>query len=97
MRVTFNELATRELNDAAQYYEHEQAGLGASFISEVERCTREVLSFPQAGTSVHGSIRRRLCQRFPYGLLYSVVGDEIRILAVMESEEAPTIDLPQLA
>ncbi len=45
MRVTFNELATRELNDAAQYYEQEQAELGASFINEIERCTQEVLSF----------------------------------------------------
>ena len=27
MRVTFNELAERELNDAAQYYEYEHLGL----------------------------------------------------------------------
>ena len=34
MRVTFNELAERELNDVAQYYEYEQSGLGAAFIAE---------------------------------------------------------------
>lgn len=89
MRVTFNELATRELNDAAQYYEQEQAGLGASFINEVERCTRDVVAFPQAGTAVLGSIRRRLCQRFPYGLLYRVVGNEVRILTVMNLKRRP--------
>ena len=89
MRVTFNELATRELNDAAQYYEHEQAGLGTSFINEVERCTQDVVAFPQAGTAVRGAIRRRLCQRFPYGLLYKVVGGEVRILAVMNLKRRP--------
>lgn len=89
MRVTFNELATRELNDAAQYYEQEQAGLGASFINEIERCTQEVLSFPQAGTPVLGSIRRRLCQRFPYALLYNATEDEVRILAVMNLRRRP--------
>jgi len=89
MRVTFNELATRELNDAAQYYEHEQAGLGTSFINEVERCAGEVVAFPQAGTAIRGSIRRRLCQRFPYGLLYKVVGGEVRILAVMNLKRRP--------
>ena len=31
MRVTFNELAERELNDAIQYFEHEQSGLGQPF------------------------------------------------------------------
>ncbi len=37
MRVTFNELAELELNEAIQYYEHERAGLGAAFLSEVRR------------------------------------------------------------
>lgn len=65
MRATFNELAERELNDAAQYYEHEQAGLGAAFITEVRRCTAAIAEHPEAGTLVQGAIRRRLCQRFP--------------------------------
>ena len=34
MHVTFNVLAEREPNDAAQYYEHEQPGLGTAFIAE---------------------------------------------------------------
>ena len=66
MRVTFNELAERELNDAAQYYEYEQPGLGAAFIVEVRRCTVAVAEHPQASPVVLGTIRRRLCQRFPY-------------------------------
>lgn len=71
MRVTFNELAERELNDAAQYYEHEQSGLGIAFIAEVRRCAAAVAEHPQASPVVLGTIRRRLCQRFPYGLLYN--------------------------
>lgn len=69
MRVTFNELAERELNDAAQYYEHEQPGLGAAFIAEVRRCTDSLSERPESGPIVLGAIRRRLCQRFQYGLL----------------------------
>ena len=89
MRVTFNELAERELNDAAQYYEHERPGLGAAFIAEVRRCTAAVAEHPQAGQVVSGTIRRRLCQRFPYGLLYTVAGDDLRILAVMNLRRRP--------
>lgn len=39
MVVSFHELAERDLNDGAQYYHLQQAGLGAAFIAEVRRCT----------------------------------------------------------
>ena len=71
MRVTFNELAEGELNDAAQYYEREESGLGEAFIREVHRCTDAIVEHPHAGSVVLGTIRRRLCQRFPYALLYT--------------------------
>jgi hypothetical protein len=38
VRVTFSELAERELNDAAQYYEHERSR-PVGFIAEVRQCT----------------------------------------------------------
>ena len=43
MRVTFNELAKHELNDAVQYYEQKKAGLGVAFIAEVERCVQALV------------------------------------------------------
>ena len=89
MRVTFNELAERELNDAAQYYNEVQVGLGASFVSEVERCTQAIVEFPESSPPVLGSIRRRLCRRFPYALLFIVTPDELRILAVMNLRRRP--------
>lgn len=89
MGVTFNEFAERELNDAAQYYELEQTGLGAAFITEVSRCAAAIVEHPDASPIVMGTIRRRLCQRFPYGLLYVVAGNELRILAVMNLKRRP--------
>ena len=89
MRVSFNELAERELNEAAQYYELEQPGLGVAFLLEVRRCTQAIVERPLAGAVVVNTIRRRLCQRFPYGLLYTVVDDDVRILAVMNLRRRP--------
>lgn len=89
MRVTFNSLAERELNDAIQYYENEQVGLGAAFLAEVRRCTAAIVEYPEAGPMVLGVVRRRLCQRFPYGLLYAQYDDEIRVLAVMNLKRRP--------
>ena len=49
MVVAFNPLAERELNDASQYYELESPGLGAAFLTEVQRCLDAIVQHPQAG------------------------------------------------
>ena len=37
-RPEFHRLAEYELNEAAQYYDLEDPGLGAAFLEEVDRC-----------------------------------------------------------
>jgi toxin ParE1/3/4 len=89
MLVSFHDLAKLELNEAAEYYEGESAGLGQAFITEVERKADEIVRNPEAGLVMRGSIRRRLIRRFPYALLYRVKPTEIRILAVMNLKRRP--------
>ena len=89
MVVSFHELAERELNDGAQYYDLQQVGLGTAFIAEVRRCTDAVRDDPEAGPVLRGDVRRRLCQRFPYAVLYTVRPDVVRILAVMNLKRRP--------
>jgi len=87
--VSFHQLAERELNEAAQYYELEQPGLGSAFLNEVQRCLRAISEHPEAGRIMLGQVRRRLLRRFPYGLLYRLKPDVIRILAVMNVKRRP--------
>lgn len=89
MNVSFHALAERELNDAAQYYELESAGLGAAFLNEVQRCCDGIVEYPGAGLVMTGSVRRRLIRRFPYALLYRIRGQQLRILAVMNLKRRP--------
>jgi plasmid stabilization system protein ParE len=88
MRISFNPLAERELNDAAQYYDLESPGLGEAFLAEVERSCHAVAEYPEAGPVVLGTIRR-LLRHFPYALLYSFHTDTGRILAVMNLKRRP--------
>ena len=48
-RVSFHELAEREMNDAALYYESESHGLGVRFLDEIERCIAAIAKNPNAG------------------------------------------------
>lgn len=89
MRATFNELAEAELNDAIAYYETEQVGLGTTFLEEVRRSTSAIVEYPSAGPIILGTVRRRLCSRFPYALLYEVHADQIRVLAVTHLKRRP--------
>ena len=90
MLATFNGLAEAELNDAIGYYETEQAGLGATFLAEIRRSTAAIIEYPGASPIIRGTVRRRLCERFPYALLYEHHVDQIRILAVMHLKRRPS-------
>ena len=89
-RLSFHELAERELSDAARYYEGERPGLGADFIDEVERCAGSIARHPAVGATVRNGVRRRFLRRFPYALLYRTTTDTIRILAVVNLRRRPT-------
>jgi plasmid stabilization system protein ParE len=86
----FHRLAERELNEAAGYYEVESPGLGTAFLKEVERCLRSIDEHPEAGVVIRGCVRRRLLQRFPYAILYSLRPRSIRVIAIMNLKRRPT-------
>jgi hypothetical protein len=89
-RPEFHRLAEHELNEAAQYYDLEEPGLGSSFLEEVDRCLQSIEAHPEAGPIIRGSVRRRLLRRFPYALVYKIKPSGIRILAVMNLKRRPT-------
>jgi plasmid stabilization system protein ParE len=88
-RVSFHRLAERELNDAALYYEGESLGLGVKFLDEIEHYIEGIVTNPNAGQNVRGEVRRRILRKFPYGILYTVRDDGIRILAIMNLKRKP--------
>lgn len=89
LSYSFHYLAERELNDAAAYYERERVGLGMAFLDELERCIEYVLDHPEAAPLVGRRARRKLLSRFPYGLVYSIADDQLRILAIMNLKRRP--------
>ena len=88
-RPEFHRLAERELNEAAQYYDREEPGLGSFFRKSTGAWSRSG-RIPKRERSLRGSVRRRLLRRFPYALLYKIKPSGIRILAVMNLKRRPT-------
>lgn len=87
--ISIHETAEAEINEAADFYDFEDPGLGSIFIAEVEQAMEVVMKFPDASPLLRGGIRRKLLVKFPYSLIYSVRPDEIRLLAVSHQRRRP--------
>jgi len=90
MIYSFHPLAVAELNEAIDYYEELQSGLGLEFAKEIFSCIQRVIEFPTAWSSLSPNTRRCLLNRFPYGIIYQILDNEILIIAVMQLNRKPS-------
>lgn len=88
--VSYTPEAREELLEAAEYYDLESPGLGASFLAMVDKALQQIVLFPKSAPIVRGRVRRKNLQRFPYSVLYSLRGQSIRIVAVMNQKRRPS-------
>ena len=89
MNYSFHPSAIAEFISAAEYYREIQNDLALDFIKEVYLAIERIIQFPEAWPNISPGIRRSLCKRFPYGVLYSIAGNEIFIIAVMHMMKKP--------
>lgn len=88
-KAVFHPEADTEVIEAAQYYETRSPGLGFSFLMEIEAAIDKIIMNPHACELVDDEIRRKLLRRFPYGLLYAIEPDLIRVVAVAHHKRRP--------
>ncbi len=89
LSVVFDPAAREELVEAVAYYDQQRATLGDEFLLELKRAVTRIRDFPAAWPVMSRRSRRCRLTRFPYGLVYQVTEDEIRILAVAHLRRRP--------
>ena len=89
MKVTFLEEAEIELDDAIEYYNSTFSGLGDQFLEEVLSAIKRIVNFPDAWHPLSDEIRRCQTKRFPYGVIYAKLENEILIIAVSNLHRRP--------
>jgi len=77
------------INEAIDYYEGIDSGLGYDFAMEVLSAIERAVDFPRLWSVLEGDVRRSLVRRFPYGVLYSEEAEGIFIVAVMNLHREP--------
>lgn len=88
-RLVIRDLALREARDAWDWYESQQAGLGARFSRQLTQALVDVRQDPLLWRAVGGGYRRRNCRDFPYGVVYRLDGDAVVVVAVMHLSRRP--------
>jgi toxin ParE1/3/4 len=89
MIARFHRAAERELAAAMEVGEERGRGLGDDLIDDVERVVALLCEFPDLGERLDDKRRRFPLRRFPFGIIFRVDGDTLRILAVAHRRQRP--------
>lgn len=89
MKFTFHPDADAEFDQVVAYYEARQSGLGLEFADEVLVTIARILDHPKAGSPFSKNTWRCLTKRFPYGIIYQIHEDTLRIIAVAHLSRRP--------
>lgn len=90
LRLDFHPTVRDEIDDAYDWYEQQQAGLGGGFLDEMQRILAEMIENPARYGFADSDIREGLLNRFPYAIYYRVLTDRIRVLAVYHTARDPS-------
>ena len=89
MEIRILEIAQLEFNEAKEFYEIEQTGLGAKFENEIKNGLLRIRQFPQAWPPERKETRRYLTSKFPYKIIYSIQENKIVVLAFAHLHRKP--------
>jgi len=70
MSLRISAAARADIRGAARWYEEQQRGLGAQFISEIDVAMRRIADGPLRYAKVYRTLRRVLVSRSPYTVFY---------------------------
>ena len=80
--------ARRTVADGIRFYERQQSGLGAYFLSSIMSDLRS-LSIYAGVHQKHNDYFRMVCTKFPYSTYYRKEGANVEIYAVLDDRRDP--------
>jgi plasmid stabilization system protein ParE len=88
MKISVLRSARRTIADGIHFYDNQQNGLGAYFLSSIMSDIR-ALGIHAGLHQKHGSYHRMVCSRFPYSIYYRKAETEVEVYAVLDDRRDP--------
>ena len=94
MKLKVHPEAAGDWRDATHWYESQRAGVGAEFFAVIDAGFAKIDTNPELCPRLEtwtgdGDIRRLLVPRFPYAVVFEIVGGEIQVSAVAHTRRRP--------
>ena len=89
MKIKILQQAINELDDAIQYYENIQNGLGLYLLEEFDEHVKWISENVEVPNIRKGGYRRLNLRRFPFYIAYMAQNDVLWILAMPHSKRNP--------
>jgi plasmid stabilization system protein ParE len=87
--LVFRPEVRTELDDAYNWYESQQLGLGDEFLDCVNEALNRICLIPESYTVVYRDIRRVIVRRFPYIVYYRIVSSRVIVTAIFHGQRNP--------
>ena len=87
--LIFRRAARAEFDDAADWYEQRQVGLGAAFTTAVQLVLDRVIAQPDFYPQVYSAVREAPVAGFPYCVYYRVRAGRLVVIAVYHQARDP--------
>jgi len=81
--LEFEPDASGEVERTFHWYENQLPGLGRGFLEDLSSALKSIAEMPEAWPKYRRGNRRIRLPRFPYGVVYRIEKDLIRVFAVM--------------
>jgi hypothetical protein len=89
MKIEILQIARLEFENAQEFYELEQSGLGARFENEIRQALLRIQQYPKVWSAERKEIRRCFIHKFPYKIIYSIQKEIIVVLAFAHLHRKP--------
>lgn len=94
MKVRLLPEAEAEVDEAVEWYDRQEYGVGGRFLRAVREATQSVAEnperYPVCATLRSGdALRRILLTRFPYAIVYHVDQEDVLVIAVAHGARRP--------
>ena len=90
MRIEILEEARRDLVEGFHFYENQQQGLGAYFLSNLYADIEYLKTYAGIHHKPFKPYHRQLSKKFPFGIFYTVENETVSIHAVLDLRRSPT-------
>ena len=81
--------AERDLDEAVEWYDSRQYGVGRRLARAFRDCSRSIADYPESFAIVHGDFRLAMLKFFPYGVYFRTTPEATYIHRVIHQARHP--------